>query len=930
MNRKTAAVPLIVLVLLAVSWGDPAAQPSVWTEHFDTRTFLNPAQTNALVDTVASVATLYPFRMGPAGNAVMPGYAFDVAIAGDYAFVAGVDSGLSVFDISNPESPVYVTTPDPFSAYGVVVDGDYAYAVGEVDFMVVFDISDPSAPTSVGGYDTGGYSYGIDVDGDVVYVAVIDSGLVAIDVTDPTNPQKLWTYRSPGAEFGSVDAEGIVVYATDFNGGLEAIDLSDPSGPQGLDYVDLPGDPFRVEVDGPVAYVANMTEGLQVVLVAAPWALQLLETVTVASGALGVTVDGNVPYVSAPDDGFYAVRFDENFSFSVFDSVETVAAPLSAAIAGDYAFVAADDAGLHAVNIAAPLSPPLPGPNIDTPGGVGGIQADGVFLYVADGFAGLQIYEIFDPTAPLLVGNYDTSDACTDVKVVGPLAFVADRLDGMHVIDVTDYENPSLLGSGYDTASEARAIDVAGKYAYIADRDDGLVVLDISNVETPSLAGSYDTPDMATDVEVHGNHAYVADLQGGLQIVDVSDPTNPTLAGAYDRPGAFAVGLTVSGDYCYVGNDAGGVQIIDVSDPTSPSLVATYDTPGLARDAVVSGNRLFVTDHTGGTLALDVTVPSSPQYRGTIATSQYARYLDVSGEYLYVSNATDGFQVAQVFDRTSNLDDNVVQSVVRDTPRLVSHVSLSVAYNDSVRVEVSADSGTTWDEIVPDQTWQPLSKYGTQLMWRANLHATAAGMIPVCDSLVLTYDDLVPIVLQEIRADASDGGVVLRWDLAADEAVSGFRVYRCEAAGGSSEVAVHDGLLPPESRSFSDRTAVAGREYSYTLGVVKPDGSEVRSRSVSILPKPVEAALYQNHPNPFNPTTTISFAVPRAMRVELAIYSPSGQLVRRLIDGPVAAGLRDVEWDGTNQKGQRVASGVYFYRFTAGKFTQTRKMILLK
>jgi flagellar hook assembly protein FlgD len=66
------------------------------------------------------------------------------------------------------------------------------------------------------------------------------------------------------------------------------------------------------------------------------------------------------------------------------------------------------------------------------------------------------------------------------------------------------------------------------------------------------------------------------------------------------------------------------------------------------------------------------------------------------------------------------------------------------------------------------------------------------------------------------------------------------------------------------------------------------------------------------------------------MRVELAIYSPSGQLVRRLIDGPVAAGLRDVEWDGTNQKGQRVASGVYFYRFTAGKFTQTRKMILLK
>jgi len=177
---------------------------------------------------------------------------------------------------------------------------------------------------------------------------------------------------------------------------------------------------------------------------------------------------------------------------------------------------------------------------------------------------------------------------------------------------------------------------------------------------------------------------------------------------------------------------------------------------------------------------------------------------------------------------------------------------------------------------------------------------------------------------------ATAGVVELRWEIVADEDFAGFRVYRREPAGVSQEVVVHEGLLPPATRTFADRTTVAGREYRYTLGVVGRDGTEIRSRAVSITPKPIEAALHQNRPNPFNPTTTISFAVPRTMRVELAIYAPNGKLVRRLVDGTVAAGVRDVEWDGTNDRGQPVASGVYFYRFTAGKFKQTKKMVLLK
>jgi hypothetical protein len=930
MKGKTAAIPLFVLILVAVSSGRLASQPLSWSEQFDSRANLDLGQTTAWIDTAASRATLYPFHMELQGGAGMPGMGIAVALAGDYAFVAAPDSGLSVFDISNPASPVYQTKTPAFSAFDVVVDGDYAYVAADTGGLVVFDITNPVAPTVIGGYDTGGNSYGVDVDGDIVYIADGDSGLVAVDVGVPTNPQELWTYRSPGTLLSSVDAEGLVVYATDVVGGLEAVDVSLAPNPERLDYLSIPGNPIRLDVEGPLAFVACDVSGLQVVAVVAPWALEWIGSAPAGGGASGVDAVGDVVYVATPGYGLYTLRFDDNFNFFAADSVATPGAAFALAVAGEDAFVAMQEAGLQSVRVAAAVPSPLPGAAVDTPGGVGGIDADGVFLYVADGLSGLLIYEIIDQRAPLFTGAYDTPDYCLNVQVAGPLAFLADRLDGMLVVDVTDYENPSLLGSGYDTPGLAQAIDVAGTSAYIADTDNGLVVLDITNVETPSLAGSYTTPDNAVDVEVHGDHAFVAALQGGLQIIDVSDPTSPVLAGAYDRPGAFAMGLTVSGNYCYVANDYYGLQIIDVSDPTNPSLVATYDTPGLAHDAAVSGNFVFVADNTEGMIMLDVTAPSSPLSRGSVATSQSARRLDTWGDYAYVSNGTDGFQIAQVFDRTSNLEDNTVQSVALNTPRLVSHVSLSAASSDSVRWEVSADSGATWDDVIPDESWQELSAYGTQLVWRASLYPETAGGVPVCDSMLLRYYDLVPIVVQEIRADASADGVELHWDVAADEDITGFRIYRRESAGGAREAAVHAGLLPPATRSFMDRTAEPGSAYHYTLGVVRPDGSEVRSRAVSVVMERLQAALHQNHPNPFNPATTISFVVPRPMRIELAVFSLDGALVRRLVDGPSPPGLQEVHWDGTNEAGQRVASGVYFCRYTAGTFVQTRKMVLLE
>lgn len=89
-------------------------------------------------------------------------------------------------------------------------------------------------------------------------------------------------------------------------------------------------------------------------------------------------------------------------------------------------------------------------------------------------------------------------------------------------------------------------------------------------------------------------------------------------------------------------------------------------------------------------------------------------------------------------------------------------------------------------------------------------------------------------------------------------------------------------------------------------------------------------ALYPNIPNPFNPTTTISFANAQPSAVKLEIFNIKGQKVRTLVDEMLGAGTHKVVWDGDDDQGQSVSSGLYLYRLSAPDFVKTRKMMLVK
>jgi flagellar hook assembly protein FlgD len=94
------------------------------------------------------------------------------------------------------------------------------------------------------------------------------------------------------------------------------------------------------------------------------------------------------------------------------------------------------------------------------------------------------------------------------------------------------------------------------------------------------------------------------------------------------------------------------------------------------------------------------------------------------------------------------------------------------------------------------------------------------------------------------------------------------------------------------------------------------------------MPKTYE--LGENYPNPFNPSTKLQFGLPADGQASIAIYNTLGQEVRRLVDGFYAAGRYEVVWDGRDNSGRTVGTGVYLYRLVAGQTAVARKMLLVK
>jgi hypothetical protein len=170
-------------------------------------------------------------------------------------------------------------------------------------------------------------------------------------------------------------------------------------------------------------------------------------------------------------------------------------------------------------------------------------------------------------------------------------------------------------------------------------------------------------------------------------------------------------------------------------------------------------------------------------------------------------------------------------------------------------------------------------------------------------------------------------GVVLSWG--EFDFADYFNVYREDGLGDYTKL--NEAPLSGNS-SYLDEDIVANMAYQYKFGIILPSGREAVFGPMMVRPTrgPAYASLLTGAPNPLRTETAIRYAIAADAEVSLKIYDVTGALVKILVNESVEAGYHSVLWDGTNETGNTVANGVYFYRLTAGDFNQSRKLVVLR
>lgn len=259
-----------------------------------------------------------------------------------------------------------------------------------------------------------------------------------------------------------------------------------------------------------------------------------------------------------------------------------------------------------------------------------------------------------------------------------------------------------------------------------------------------------------------------------------------------------------------------------------------------------------------------------------------------------------------------------------------------VAVGTNGIVRFTTDGGNTWEED-PEVT----TLIGGKNIKKIIAIDEVTGRI-IGDSLHIIFStdsSIIPVELISFTASVNGNTVTLNWITATELNNSGFEVERQvgskqSAVGKWEKVAFVEGHGTTTERntySFFDANLTANN-YLYRLKQIDFNGEFEYSDVVEVEILPVQYALFQNYPNPFNPETLIMFNIPsdKTEFVSLIVYDLLGNEVKRLVYEERNQGSYQIVWDGTNESGVRVGSGVYLYGLETKSFHQYNKMVLLK
>lgn len=655
---------------------------------------------------------------------------------------------------------------------------------------------------------------------------------------------------------------------------------------------------------------------------------------------------------------------------------------------GDLVAVASSIGGLYLIDIADPGAPALVG---SVASGLGGspdvtlVERDGtLFAYTAGSTNnGLRLYDLTNPALPQLRGTLAAS-GLRSVAERGNLVLALSLGGHLRSVEVGNPDNLQLLDQLDLVGSSFTNVTMGDSIAVAAAATAGFFVIDIADSTNlavitqvlPTVNAFYQNLPVK-EVILHGSLLYVAADQAGPLVYDMTDPANPLLV-AYDPildlglPAPY--GEFFNGDLdaasgrlhlCNWKPEAPGTLVFDIAGP-DPLYLGRTPATDFARFAAISGDMLYACSGESGLfgfqlvagqlaprgrLALDEMYgaeargelvyaastnqglvitdwsdPFAPQVLGALDVGQ-ARSVTLRGDVAYVAAYTDGFFAIDVSDPSAPtlLDSATVAGISSARLDIAGVLAATADLNDGVNFwSVEDPANIVWlgnYDVVP-------RVLDVKLFGQLAYVAVDGDSIHV----VSLMDPLNPVKLAEVGPKAPTG-----------LELTGQRLLVSAKAASPQPGGVFSYLLTnPLSPNLIYQYYTTGTALGMTsrdgLMLVADDSAltllSMGTTDAGETPLAATPALVA-WPNPFNPRTDLRFSLNVAARGALDVFDVTGRHLRRLAEGDFAAGDHQFVWDGTDEAGRALPSGVYFARFAAqsaeaGAQTATRKLVLLR
>jgi hypothetical protein len=266
-----------------------------------------------------------------------------------------------------------------------------------------------------------------------------------------------------------------------------------------------------------------------------------------------------------------------------------------------------------------------------------------------------------------------------------------------------------------------------------------------------------------------------------------------------------------------------------------------------------------------------------------------------------------------------------------DTPLLTDLSPLSGMAAPNSTIEIFSDSstqgriyeGTVSADESGNWTWDGTANGPNVTVTATDLQGNTSEF---SESLV------IPVEFMSFTGYWEESGIMLEWTTGSESNNYGFEIEKRLEGNAFIKIGFIKGsgtTFSAVNYKFKDVNVDPGRHY-YRLKQIDSDGQITYSKIISVdVNVTLRYNLFPNYPNPFNPTTTIQYDLSKYVYIEIVIIDRLGRYVRTLIAQEKPAGHHQVTWNGLDNAGNRVASGVYLYRMTAEGYTETRKLLLI-